>query len=664
VYVICTAGHVDHGKSTLVRALTGMEPDRLAEEQRRSMTIDIGFAWCELPRPGGAGADTIAFVDLPGHHRFVANMLAGASSVGTALLVVGADDGPMPQTVEHLEILDLLGVRHGVVALTKTDTVDEATVAVAAELTREALAGTSLAGAPVVPVSAATGANLPALRAALSAALADLPAEEDLGRPRLWVDRSFSIRGSGTVVTGTLRHGSLAVDDEVLVAPGARPARVRGLQSLGRQSGRAAPGGRVAVNLVGLGRAEVRRGDAVVHPGEWYDVRVLEAWVRALPDRAISRRGDWHLHCGAGVWRVELRVVAGNAIAGGQAGYVRVNLPEPVPVAPGDRFVLRESGRQSTIGGGIVLDVAPARPARGATDRDGRAAALRHRLAAVTSGDRMGLIVHSTQTQGFVPRRDTMALAGLGPAAARLADPRLLALGDVWVDAALARRWRTAAVEAVGAQHARQPLARGLVKDAVVRTAVDAGCPAAVAPRLVADAIQRGELAVDGARLRLPGHRVTFDERQAGAAEMLLKLLDAGGFAPPELGVVVAEAGAQDLLPELEASGRLLRITPELALTPQMLGRAHTLLWEAFRQEGPLTASRARDVLDTTRKYVLPLLAALDQRGCTRREGDLRTVLDIARHNHDAPTPPPRSGGGGGGRESNPPTRDTRVLRF
>jgi selenocysteine-specific elongation factor len=634
VYVICTAGHVDHGKSTLVRALTGMEPDRLAEERRRSMTIDIGFAWCDLPRGDGAGTDTVAFVDLPGHHRFVANMLAGASSVGIALVVVSADDGPMPQTLEHLEILDLLGVRHGVVALTKTDAADETTVAVATELTRETLSGTPLADAPIVPVSAATGANLPALRTALGVLLAELPQEEDLGRPRLWVDRSFSIRGSGTVVTGTLRHGTLAVDEDVLVAPGARPARVRGLQSLGRQVERAAPGGRVAVNLVGLGRTEVRRGDAVVHPGEWLDARVLEAWVRALPDRVISRRGDWHLHCGSGEWRVGLRVVAGQAIRGSEAGFIRIDLPDRVPVAPGDRFVLRESGRQATVGGGVVLDVTPARPARGASDRESRAAALRRRLDAITSGDRMDLIVHSAQTHGFVPRRDTMALAGLGPDATRKADPRLLALGDVWVDAAQAGQWRAAVIDAVRAEHVRSPMERGATKDVVTRAAVVAGCPLAVAPRLVADAVHRGELVSDAGRMRLPTHRVVFDEVQAKAAETLLAALDAGGFAPPELGSATAEAEAHDVLPELEASGRVLRITPEMAMTPAMLDRAHVLLWEAFRVEGPLTASRARDVLDTTRKYVLPLLAALDQRGCTRRQGDLRVVIDISRHGH------------------------------
>lgn len=632
MFVVCTAGHVDHGKSTLVRALTGMEPDRLAEERRRGLTIDIGFAWCDLPRGDGA-ADTVAFVDLPGHHRFVANMLAGASSVEIALLVVSADEGPMPQTFEHLEILDLLGVRHGVVALTKTDTVDESTVSVATELTREALSGTTLAGVPVVPVSATTGHNLPALRDALQSVLARMPKDEDIGRPRLWADRSFTIRGAGTVVTGTLRHGSLAVDNEVLLAPGARPARVRGLQSLGHQLTRSGPGARVAVNLVGVGRADIRRGDALVLPGQWSDVLALEASVRALPDRPISSRGDWHLHCGSGEWRVALRVVGGKAIEGGETGFVRVKLPDPIPVAPGDRILLRESGRQATVGGGVVLDVAPRAPARGRLDRSGRLARLERRLECVRSGDRAELIVLSAQTLGFVPRRDVMALSGLGPASATgPVDPRLLSLGDALVDARQAERWRAAAVESVRREHVRQPMDRGAAKDVPVRAAISAGCPAEVAARLVSDAVARRELVLDGARLRLPSHRVQFDARQTEAAERLLELLDSGGFAPPDFASAVAEANAADIVAELDASGRILRIAPNLATTVEVLDRAHALLWEAFLREGPLTASQARDALATTRKYVLPLLATLDQRGCTRRQGDLRVVLDVAHH--------------------------------
>jgi selenocysteine-specific elongation factor len=637
VRVICTAGHVDHGKSSLVRALTGMEPDRLAEEQRRSMTIDIGFAWCSLVPGDTSGRRTVAFVDLPGHHRFIGNMLAGASSVGVALLVVSADDGPMPQTMEHLAILDLLGVEYGLVAVTKTDLVDEATVEIAVDLVREALDGTSLAAAPVVPVSAVTGENLDTVRETLLQIIDGLPAEEDTGRPRLWVDRSFSVRGAGTVVTGTLRQGSLGVGEEVVVLPGGQTARIRGMQSLERQLDRASPGSRVAVNLVGVARQDVSRGAAVVHPGQWLDVRTIEAAVRTLPDRPLMAKGDWHLHCGSGEWKVSLRTVSGRPIPAADEGLVRLELPAPAALAPGDRFVLRELGRQVTVSGGIVLDVAPGAPARGRAGRESRLARLAGRLESLRAGDRMGLVVDHARAHRLVSRADVTGLAGLGRQDQNhAADQRLVWLGGMLAEAENASRWRAAAAAAVGLYHAGHPTERAAPKDIAVRAAVAGGCPPAAGPLLVTNAVDRGELTAEGTGVRLPGHQVRLSEDQALAAEQLLDLLNQGGFAPPELPAALAQAGAQDVMRELEASGRVVRIALDLAMTSEALDRAHELLLAAYLEDGPLTASRARDVLGTTRKYVLPLLAALDQRGCTRRRGDLRVVLDVAHHHHAA----------------------------
>jgi selenocysteine-specific elongation factor len=645
MHVICTAGHVDHGKSALVRALTGMEPDRLAEERRRSMTIDLGFAWCSLDSADSSGPWTAAFVDLPGHHRFIGNMLAGASPAAVTLLVVSADDGPMPQTHEHLEILDLLGVSHGLVAITKTDLVDDSTAEVAAELVREALAGTSLADAPVVPVSAVTGYNLDKLRETLLSVLAGLPAEHDEGRPRLWVDRSFSIRGTGTVITGTLRNGTLAIGDEVMVLPGEQTARIRGLQSLGRPVDLAEPGSRVAVNLAGIARGDVGRGDAIVLAGQWLGVRSAEAWVRALPGRAIQSRGDWHLHCGTGEWRVLLRTVSGRTIPAAGEGPIRLDLPSAAAVAPGDRFVLRESGRQITVGGGTVLDVAPGPAARGRAAREVRTAPLRRRLGALRSGDRLFLAVDHAQAHGVVSQRDLAGLAGLGADQSDAAsDGRLTRLGSTLIDTENARHWRAVAMDAVRRYHADHPIERAAAKDIAVRAVIDADCPALVGTRLVADTVGRGELAAEGAGLRLPAHSVHLNERQSRAADRLLELLDNGGFGPPDFHQVLAETGAAEVVGELEAAGRMVRISPDLAMTARMLDRAHDLLREAFLRAGPLTASQARDALGTTRKYVLPLLAALDQRGCTRRQGDLRFVPDTAHHQSTADQTSPALG--------------------
>ncbi|MGH8896005.1 MAG: selenocysteine-specific translation elongation factor, partial [Egibacteraceae bacterium] len=357
MHVVCTAGHVDHGKSTLVRALTGMEPDRFAEERRRGLTIDLGFAWTEIADP----PITVAFVDLPGHERFVGNMLAGAGPVSLALFVVAADEGWMPQSQEHLDILDLLGVRHGLVALTKADTVDEDTVAIGAELVREQLEATTFADVEIIPVSAVTGAGLDRLTERLATALTKAPQAPDLHRPRLWIDRSFSIKGAGTVVTGTLGGGRLRVGDELAVLPSRRTARVRGLQALQAGIDEAAPGSRVAVNLTGVDRTEAARGDALGRPGQWRAARSLDVWVRTLPGQRIGRKGAWHLHTGSAERNARVYPLAGERT--GPCGFARMVLDRAVALQAGDRFVLREAGRRATAGGGLVLDVdPPARP--------------------------------------------------------------------------------------------------------------------------------------------------------------------------------------------------------------------------------------------------------------------------------------------------------------
>ena len=367
--VVATAGHVDHGKSTLVLALTGMDPDRFAEEKERGLTIDLGFAWTTLP----SGRE-LAFVDVPGHVRFLKNMLAGVGAVEACLFVVAATEGWKPQSEEHLRILELLGVRHGMVALTKVGLVDGETRELARLELADMVAGTFLDGAEVVEVDAPAGEGVGDLRAALDRLLDVVPAAADRGRPRLWVDRVFAVRGSGTVVTGTLAGGPLAVDDELVVCgrtggPGGRKVRVRGLQSLQQAQVRVAPGSRVAVNLSGVARDELARGDALVRPRQWRPTRTFDASLRTLAalSHDVGRRGAFQLYVGSGEHPVQLRVLgpgAAKGIAPGDEGLVRLRLPVAVPLLPGDRFILRESGRDETVGGGEVLDVAPVLAAR------------------------------------------------------------------------------------------------------------------------------------------------------------------------------------------------------------------------------------------------------------------------------------------------------------
>ncbi|MHB1582268.1 MAG: selenocysteine-specific translation elongation factor, partial [Acidimicrobiales bacterium] len=369
--MLATAGHVDHGKSTLVQALTGIDPDRLAEEKARGLTIDLGFAWTRLPsgRP-------LAFVDVPGHVRFLKNMLAGVGAVDACLFVVAATEGWKPQSEEHLRILDLLGIGGGVVALTKAALVDDERLAEVADDVGRRLGGSVLAGADVVPTDVPTGAGLDALTAALEELLAATPASADRGRPRLWVDRCFPAAGTGTVVTGTLAGGRMALGDEVALVPGPAPGhrplpvRVRTLQSHREDRTEVGPGHRVAVGLATTGhdrldRRKVQRGQALVRPGQWAPTTVVDATLEVLPaaPAAVGRRGAYQAYVGSGELAVSLRVLGAAAVEPGERGLVRLHLPVPLALLPGDRYVLRDAGRSATVGGGEVLDVAPVLPA-------------------------------------------------------------------------------------------------------------------------------------------------------------------------------------------------------------------------------------------------------------------------------------------------------------
>ncbi|MFN8232362.1 MAG: selenocysteine-specific translation elongation factor [Actinomycetota bacterium] len=355
--VVATAGHVDHGKSTLIARLTGIDPDRLAEEKRRGLTIDLGYAWCTLP----SGRE-VGFVDVPGHERFIANMLAGVGPVRLVLFVVAADEGWRPQSEEHLQILDVLGVEGGVVALTKRDLVDDERLAEVEADVRERLAGTGLADAPIVAVSAEAGTGIEAMLGALDAMVGGAETPEP-ARTRLFIDRVFAIKGAGTVVTGTLTGGCLRVGDEVEVA-GAGRARIRSLQTHRADEPTACPVSRVAANLVGIERDRLARGMVLTAPGEWRRTSEFDAGFRPIRGLAhpVTSRGAYKLYVGAAETDARLRVLGGARIEPGREGFVRLRSSEPVTLEVGDRYVLRESGRRETVGGGTVLDTSP--PAR------------------------------------------------------------------------------------------------------------------------------------------------------------------------------------------------------------------------------------------------------------------------------------------------------------
>jgi selenocysteine-specific elongation factor len=563
MHVVATAGHVDHGKSTLVLALTGMDPDRFAEEKARGLTIDLGFAWATLD----SGRE-LAFIDVPGHVRFLKNMLAGVGAVDACLFVVAATEGWKPQSEEHLRILQLLGVSHGIVALTKVGLVDDDTRELARMEIEDEVAGTFLDGAPVVEVDVPAGRGVDDLRAALDALLATTPASVDRDRPRLWVDRVFAAKGSGTVVTGTLAGGGLAIDDELVVLPSMQKVRVRGLQTLQRRRDKVEPGSRVAVNLSGVSHDELSRGHALVRPGQWRPTRTFDASLQVLEglDHPVSRRGAYQAYLGSGEHAVRLRVLGEEAIVPGKVGAVRLHLPVPAPLLPGDRFIVRESGRDETVGGGEVLDVAPVLPASKA--RPSRSV---ERVVA----ERGWITADDLERMTGERREPNVGRWVVAPAArdAALAELRsaIEGAGPLGVDrAGLSDR-----------QRAVLPLLEGVVVEGGRVRPEEVGDPLADHPYVAA--------------------------------------LESSPFAPPEpsgvdrgelaelvrRGLVVAREGVYFAPSAIDAAAR--RVAELLVENP----------------EG-VTVAQVRDGLGTTRKHALPLLAHFDATGVTRRRGDLR----------------------------------------
>jgi selenocysteine-specific elongation factor len=615
VQVIATAGHVDHGKSTLVRALTGMEPDRWAEERRRGLTIDLGFAWMTLP-----SGQQVAFVDVPGHERFVPNMLAGVGAAPAVLFTVAADEGWMPQSEEHLAAVHALGMAHGLLAVTRSDLADPA------DARRQALArltASSLGEVEAVAVSARTGLGLPALRDALDRLAARLAPPDPAAPVRLWVDRAFRIRGSGTVVTGTLPAGTIAVQQELLLTPSMEPVRVRGIETLKQPAGQVSGVARVALNLRGAERASPARGMALVEPGRWTMAAVLDVRLAATghrPPRELT------VHAGAARTTARLRPLGG-LIA-------RLTLDEPLPLHAGDRLLLRDPGSAAAafaqrgegaaglpgagppgharpswppLVGATVLDVAPP-----AFRRRGDAAAAGRELAAWPA---VPAAADLLRRHGLLRGADLLAMGVTGlPAPVGgdwLTDP------GHWAD--LGRRLR----ENVAAHAAREPLAPGLPLEAA-RAAL--GLPARqLVERLAAPplAVRAGYLVLerDGGAPALPDRVLT-------AVRLLRADLDGQPFAAPEA-ARLRELGLDSrALAAAARAGLLLRVADQVVLAPGADREATRIL---AGLPGPFTAAEARQVLHTTRRVAIPLLEYLDRRGLTRRLPDDRREVTGAR---------------------------------
>lgn len=567
--VIATAGHVDHGKSSLVRALTGTDPDRWAEEKARGLTIDLGFAHVLTPR-----GITLSFIDVPGHVRFLRNMLAGVGGVGGCLFVVDASEGWKPQSEEHLRILTVLGLEHGVVAVSKSDLLDDELLDVARVEIADRVAGTFLDRVEPVAVSSVTGRGLDRLVDELEI-IADRAVAADRGRPRLWIDRVFTARGAGTVVTGTSTGGSLAVDQHLVIAPLGRPVRVRQIQTLGRSADLVEPGHRVALNLVGVDHHEIGRGDVLVADDVWHHTDVVDASLDVLAglDHRVSRRGAYVAYIGSREVPVRLRVIGPDAIDPGDHGLVRLRLDHRLPLEPGDRYVIRESGRDETIGGGEILDVAPVVPvSRARPDRS---------------------VERVVNERGWIDRRELERLIG-GPVSEELA---AWTVGS-WVVAPGVRADARAALE----------------------TAVDAAGPLGLDVAGL-DARQRALVAeietvvVDG------GHARRGDLADPLVDHQVISLLAAAGCAPPDPGDLDIERAE---LRALVRRGVVVDVDG-MIFHPSAIETATDAAAKLIeRHPEGFGVAAFRDELGVTRKHAVPLIAYLDARGVTRRRGDLR----------------------------------------
>ncbi|MGH9313262.1 MAG: selenocysteine-specific translation elongation factor [Vicinamibacterales bacterium] len=626
--VVGTAGHIDHGKSTLVRALTGIDPDRLKEERERGITIDLGFAHYE------ADGVTYAFIDVPGHERFVKNMLAGVGGIDCILLVVAADESVKPQTREHFDICRLLRVPAGIIALTKADLVDADTLELVKLETRELAAGTFLEGAAMIAVSARTGQGLDALRAAL----ASLPAIRGR-RPdapvRLPIDRVFSMKGFGTVVTGTLIGGIIREEAELVVLPAERHVKVRGVQVHGRRAAEARAGQRTAINLGGVEVADLTRGDTLAEAGSFQPSRVLDAIVEVLPTaKALKHDARVRLHQGTSELLGRVSIAQGAEIEPGAEAYVRIRLESPAVVTRGDRFILRAYSPPVTIAGGEVLDPDPPRgPIRTAAGR-ARLARLdpRHH-----GQDEAAAAFVDERGPAGLARRTLVARAGLTPADAdaaldRLAQARrVVDAGPVFVSPRVLDELAGRVVAELTAHHAAQPLSEGAPREEL-RERLFGRAHGAVFERVLQDLVSAGTI-VARDRLALAGHRVSLSPDEARARDAVDRAYRDAALTPPDPASLATTLGlpraAVDRMVALLVRQKTLIRVEGLLFHTDALARlkSEVTSMKTGGQPARVDVAAFKERYGVSRKFAIPLLEYLDRERVTRRVGDSRVVL-------------------------------------
>ncbi|HTM51897.1 MAG TPA: selenocysteine-specific translation elongation factor [Bryobacteraceae bacterium] len=618
--IVGTAGHIDHGKTALVRALTGIDADRIEEEKRRGITIDLGFAHLQLT-PGVR----LGFIDVPGHERFVKNMLAGVGGIDMVLFVIAADESIKPQTREHFDICRLLGIPRGIVALNKADLVDAEILALARLEAEEFVAGSFLEGAPIVPVSSTTGLGLDALRQELCRSAEGVEVKDSSRHLRLPIDRVFSMKGFGAVITGTLVSGSVAKEQEVEIHPTGKRARVRGVQVYGSPSGRALAGQRTALNLADVDTDEMARGMMLTEPGLFQSTREVDCLLDLLPSaKPLKHRAPVHFHAGSAEIEAEVRLFDRPALRPGGKAFARLVLRDPALLLPGDRFIIRMFSPVITIGGGVVLDNAGLRYRRRAD-----AAARLKTMAEAGPAERMALLVresgHGTGRAALLARTGLLA-AEIESIAA---ESRFVTLRqpEFWImDAEWFRAKTDELTAAVREFHQKNPLLPGLAKQDL------RGRSLPNAPLFVLDALLAAarQVVVEGDIVRLATHKLVLKEEEERAIRAIERAFEEAGLAVPALNEVLAKSGvelkrAKSILQILLREKKLVRVTEDLVFHHTAIATLKSLL--ASRRSQRFEVPAFKEWTGVSRKYAIPLLEFLDRERITRREGAERVVL-------------------------------------
>lgn len=627
--IIGTAGHVDHGKTCLTRALTGVQTDRLKEEQKRGITIEIGFAQLTLPN-----GQTASIIDVPGHEKFIRNMLVGAAGMDVVLMVIAADEGFMPQSREHLGILSLLGVQNGIIVITKADMVDEEWLEAIEEETRETVQGTFLQDAPIIAVSSYTGQGIEELKQ-MVVTLVEGAEQRNQDRPfRLPVDRLFSVDGFGTVVTGTLLEGSMQLGEEVCIYPSQKKARIRGLQNHDKPEERASAGTRVAVNLSGIDKGDIKRGDTIAKPGSMVLTRQMDVQLSMLKDSPYTIKNDTRLHFHHSSRELVCKCVllGVDSLKPGETGFAQLRFQEDIAVKNGDHYVVRFFSPMATVGGGIILNAEPGRHKRNdPTVLEG--------LAARASGSSEKQVIEALRQAGStMPKRNDLAKAAglaefeLNEALTQLlAEGKVVELGGRYVDHDTVEALWEKALKLLSDYHKAQPLQPGMNRGEFRGKLMPTASPVAIDALVEYYAQHRG-LRLEGPTISLPDFHVVWNSFYTELKDQLLNLYNKAGLAPENLDDILAsfgkkQTGAHQVVQRLLYDGDLVALTPQLLLHKRFYEQALAELHSLFAQKNELLLAEFRDALGISRKYALALLEYWDGSGVTRKTGDVRILL-------------------------------------